>query len=271
MRKAVRILMLVCLLVVCMGAGASAKTVKNGWIKKSNRFYYYENGKKIKGLYTIDGQTYFFGKKGRQQTSWRKVGESYYYFNTAGYMTKGYMLKNTTKNGIKLKKNGKAVLSTPRAKKKVEMMVRVSELLDKVTREAYSQKKKLKLCYDFLRKKIPYRTASTIRLDDPDRDIYYVNLLLDNGYADCHPYASTFAYLANAIGYEKIKIISADNGKGAHPHSYVRIGKKYYDPSLGRFEPKKYKFFGLKSSKMKKYMKKYYHTKIRAKVLLSNL
>ena len=278
MKKAVRILTLLCLVVMCMSITAGAAT-KNGWIKKSNRYYYYENGKKVKGLKEINGKTYYFGKKGRQQYSWRKVGDNFYCFN-AGYQTDGYMLKSTTKNGITLKKSGKAVISSERAQKKLEMMVRVSELMDTITKsKAYTQSKKLKLCYDYLRRNIPYRSASTLRLYDPDRDIYYVNLLLDNGYADCHPYAFTFAYLANALGYESIKVISADNAKvnGTKPHSYVRIGKKYYDPSLGRNPNfganvlKKYTFYEVKSKKFKKYMKRYGHTKTVAKVYLNKL
>ena len=261
-KKAFPVLLLMCL---CLLLGASnAYAASRGWVRTKNCYYYYRNGKKVKGRVRIGNKTYYFDKNGVQRTSWRKIGKVYYCFNT-GNADAGYMLTNTKKNGIALGKDGKAALTSKRARKKAKLMARISKLLDKIAKPAVSKKTKLKKAYDYLRKKYPYRFTSHFRKKDPNWDIWSANALMNNGYADCHPYASTYAYLANAIGMEKVHLMSAGT------HSYVRIGSRYYDVSLGRFRKNKYVYFNMSKKKVKKKLKKFGHTKVIADLDLSNL
>ena len=253
-----RVILLASLLVLVFGMSTSAST--KGWVKKKNYCYYYKNNKKVTGLQVIGGRTYYFDSKGVQRTSWRKIGESYYCFN-AGDKSKGYLLTNTTANGIRIGADGRADVTQKLSKRKAKVMVKVSGLLDKIMKKGkkkLSKKGKLKLCYDYLRKKYPYHLVSHFREKDPNFDLWSVEQLFKRHYADCVPYACTFAYLANALGYKDITILSWYIHKPRKTgHSWVQIGNRYYDVSLGRHNKKSFRLFSIKISKYKKIYPKY--------------
>ena len=266
--RVLSILLLICgiMFASCMTAeAASAK----GWVKKKNMWFYYVNNKPVTGRRKIGKHEYYFDSRGVQMISWRKIGKDYYCFRSKENAA-GYMLKNTTKNGIRLGADGKAVLSSERAVKKVETMVRVSALMDKIIQknknELTSYIKKLKACYDYLRNKYPYRGMSHYRPKDPNWDIWCVDELMKRGYADCHPYACTFAYLANAIGYTDITINTwYTEKKRKTGHSWVQINKKAFDVSLGRHNKSSYELFNIDAKKYKKKFP-YYPIKARKKI-----
>ena len=267
--RLVRAALLAVLLVLSFGMSTLAAS--NGWVKKKNYCYYYQNKKPVKGLQKINGRTYYFDSKGIQRTSWRKIGKSYYCFN-AEEKSGGYLLTNTTKNGIQIGPDGKADVRQKRPNRKVQVMVKVSSLLDKImtkSKKTLSRKKKLKLCYDYLRKKYPYRLVSHFREKDPDFDLWSVEQLFKRHYADCVPYACTFAYLANALGYKDITILSWYIHKPRKTgHSWVQIGEKYYDVSLGRHNKKSFHLFSISKKKYKKIYPRY---KIKNRKNIENL
>jgi len=262
-RKKKCFLLLLCLFLLT--GSMTAQAAKNGWKENSKKqWLYYKKGKALKGFQQIGDKYYYFSKKGVQGTSWRKVGSAYYCFK-AGNGEKGYMLTNTVKNGIQLGSDGKAVLSSERAKKKAKLMARISKYLDKIVASGYSKKEKLKRCYDYLRTNIPYKFTSHFRKKDKNWDIWSANALMDNGYSDCHPYACTFAYLANAIGYDKVTVQSAKR------HSWVKINKRYYDVSLARFFGRSsYYLYGRKKKVFMNYQKKHGYT-VKVQVHLNKL
>lgn len=240
----------------------TAQAAKKGWKENSKKqWFYYRDGKALKGFQKIGKKHYYFSKKGVQGTSWRKIGSDYYCFKAANGK-KGYMLTNTVKNGIQLGSDGKAVLSSERAEKKVKLMARISKYLDKIVSPGYSKKEKLKKCYDYLRYNIPYRFSGHFRKKDKNWDIWSANALLDNGYADCHPYACTFAYLANAIGYDKVRIQTAKK------HTWVRIDKKYYDVSIAvRFFKNSYFLYAKDKESFMNYQEKHgYYLKLQVRL-----
>ena len=249
--KKFRLLLLLCICVLLGSMNAQAAK-KKGWVRNSKKqWFYYRDGKALKGMQTIGKKTYYFSKKGVQRTSWRKIGKDYYYFKPA-VGSKGYMLKNKKKNGIRLDADGKALLTSTRAQKKAAVMARASKFLDTIVTSGHSKQEKLKTCFDYLRYNIPYRFTSHFRKKDPNWDIWSANALMDNGYADCHPYACTFAYLANAIGYDKVYIQTAKK------HSWVRIGSRYYDVSISvRFFKNSYFLYGKKKKPFMKYQEKH--------------
>lgn len=253
-KQALRLLLLSALMLLLLGMTAHAAS--KGWVMKKNKCYYYVKNKPVTGVRKIGKRTYYFDSKGVQKVSWRKIGKDYYCFHS-GEGSDGYMLTNTTWSGIKIGADGKAALPTDRAVRKMKVMVRISDFMDKIilnSKKRYKSKRsKLKKCYDYLRKKYPYRFVSHYRSKDKNYDLWYVEALLKRRYADCHLYAFTFAYLANALGYQDVVVQTWHTKK--YGHSYVILNDgKIYDVSLGRHNKKSYWLFGISK---KKYYKKY--------------
>ena len=83
------ILVLICILSTAVTTHAA---VKNTWIKKSGKTYYYNNkGKKVTGLKKIRSNYYYFDKKGvLYKKGWKTVkGGKYYFAKTNGKAYKG--------------------------------------------------------------------------------------------------------------------------------------------------------------------------------------
>ncbi len=59
----------------------SFPTHKDGWSSSTKGDSYYVNGVKAKGWQEIDGETYYFNKKGILQTGWLKEGDHWYYLD----------------------------------------------------------------------------------------------------------------------------------------------------------------------------------------------
>ena len=255
--------------IVMMLAFPAKADDKNGWVTSEGYCRYYVNRQALTGLQEINGNTYYFSPDGIQLTSWRQIGENYYCFQPA-QQENGYMLKGTEQNGITLQSDGRAVLSSTRAEKKVKLMVRISGFLDKILKSGKgkwtTRRQKLKGCYDYLRKRYPYRFVCHFRRKDPNWDIWSANYLMDHGYADCHPYACTFAYLANALGYRNVTVLSWFVSKTGH--SWVKLNGKIYDVSLGRHAKKSYRLFGISE---KAFYRKYRQYKVKDRLYLDRL
>ncbi len=118
---------------VMMLSSGLALNVSAEW-KNSSAGYYYtnENGKKLTGWHTIDGEKYYFGKdgiaatgfkkidgknyyfentkKGRMATGWKKIGSDKYYFGSDGVMRTGW--KTISKKKYYFGKDGKMAVGT---------------------------------------------------------------------------------------------------------------------------------------------------------------
>ena len=103
-RKWICILMLA--LLFCISAAAVTETrvqaaqtkETTGFVKKKGKTYYYKNGKKQKGLKTIDGSKYYFSKVTgvMQKKVFKTVKGKKYYFGANGKAVRG--LKKIKKN-----------------------------------------------------------------------------------------------------------------------------------------------------------------------------
>lgn len=259
----IRVLVLAGLLALALGMTAQAA---DGWVRNNNKISYLAGNNRVTGLAAIGGRTYYFDAAGVQRVSWRQIGNDYYCFRSEE-MDGGYMMTNTAWNGIWLGPDGRAQLTTDRAVRKVTDMVRVSALMDRIidsSKERLPRRiNKMKACYDYLRKHYPYRYVGHFREKDPDNDLFSLEALLNRGYADCHPYACTFAYLASALGCSNVTIQTWYTYKYGHVgHSWVVIGDKVFDVSLGRHNKKSYALFGMKTKTFhRKYP--YYHINAR--------
>ena len=259
-----RVIFLLCMCLLLAPTVTQAAAKKTGWKKVKREWVYYQNGKKAKGLTRIGSKDYYFNEKGHQGTSWRKIQNDYYFFKT-GRKTKGYMLKDTKVNGIRLDAQGKAILSSKRAARKAKLMAKISEYLDQHTKSSDTKKKKLRDIYDYMRRNIKFKFTTHFREKDRNWDIWCANKLLKNNYADCHPFACAFSYLANAIGYKDVMIESAKS------HSWTRIGDKYYDVCIGRHNLRNYALFARPKDKFMVFMIERGHKKVKVRVHLDKL
>jgi hypothetical protein len=199
---------------------------KNEWVESKGRFYYYnEKGKKVTGLRTIGGNTYYFDKKGRQRTGWVQVGDDYYFFNLRK-KSNGYMLKETTVNGIKIKKSGKAKVTEKKAEK-LRLLVAANELVFDNTKSTMKKSEKLKAMYTGLAEGdlIIYKNLGSFKKGESNWQEIYAAYLFDKGYGDCYTAACSFAYIATAIGYDEVYAQSSGG------HGWCKINGKYYDPN----------------------------------------
>ena len=95
---------------------AKKTTVKLGWVKKDNKWYYVTKKGNQKGWAKIDGHTYYFdangvmktgwaeikgrkyyfAKSGEMKTGWQKLAKKWYYFEQKGWMRRGWRKLGST-------------------------------------------------------------------------------------------------------------------------------------------------------------------------------
>lgn len=195
------------------------QTVK--WVTKNSNIYCKVDGKTQKGgIKTIDGKKYLFGKSGKQLTSWHKIGRNYYYF-VPKTKDAGFMVTSKVVNGIKLGKDGRAKLNSE-ARKELNILTRATKLVEKRTRAAWSEKKKLRKLFNLLRD--TYNEIATRPFSS--RYGWYRPFALDilvKKTGSCDSYACAYAYIANAIGVKRCKIVSSGG------HSWTELNGRVYD------------------------------------------
>lgn len=223
------ILFMFCLAFISMyNVQAAAKTNCFSKNAKGAVFYLDANGKKSKGLVTVNGKKYYFSSKGIQRTGWRCINKKYYFFrqsNGAG----GYMKTSTKVNGIRLKKNGTASYNKKQLRK-LKVMVYASKVVDSITNNKMSKSQKLRACYN---------KALTFRYGDGGTfyysstwDVDYAERMLLRGRGNCYAMGAGFAYLANAVGYKAYTVSSGG-------HGWAEIKGKVYDPNWAKSTGKK--------------------------------
>lgn len=218
--------------VLCLVFGSNGKAAeKRGWYKASDgsMYYYKEDGTKAFGTQRIGKKKYCFNKKGKQLTGWQKIGSNYYYF-TVAEGAKGSMRVSATVNKVRLGADGKAKL-TSYSKKKLPLLTRANQIMNRITTHNMSKKQKLRACFRYVRDVYWDFQMGAFRRSSGKWDLTYgqIGLITNarNHRADCYTSSCTFAYLANAVGY-KVKVISS--GK----HGWAEINGRIYDPAFAR-------------------------------------
>lgn len=210
------------ILMMSVPATAATKKYKSQWVKTNGNLYYYDkNGKKLKGLKKISGKYYYFDSKYVQRVGWQKINNDYYYFNIA-HGKKGYMQKSKTVDGITLDKNGKAK-KTSDALDKLGILIKANQVVEKITNANMTRTQKLKKCFDYTKTTYKYTTwrkFSAVK----NWERAYAKDMFYKGRGNCFSYASAFAYLANALGYTNLYVVSSGG------HGWVEINGKVYDP-----------------------------------------
>lgn len=212
---------LFCFLVLTLPVQAAHR--QNTWFTaKSQKVYYYgSKGKKVTGLREIKGKYYYFDKSGVQRTGWQKIKNNYYFFHIAP-KKRGYMATSKTVNGIRLDKNGRAS-QTAESLRKLKIMIAANQIVEKITSPKMTKEQKLKKCFDYTIQTYGYQTWRTFS-NTNGWEMAYAEDMFFRGRGNCFSYASAFAYLANAVGYKNVYVISSGG------HGWAEIGGKVYDP-----------------------------------------
>ena len=206
------------------GSKTPAKKKTGKWVRKKGYYYYYdENGKKLKnGIHEIGKKKYYFDRKGRQRTGWRKIkGHAYFfrYENGKG----GYMVTGRKVDGIRLKKSGRAAPKGSRARKKLPVLLEIQKQVDGVVKPAMKSSKKLKKCFEYVKNHYGRWVIPELGHSAGDWDLEYVSYMLKYGHGDCYCFGATFAYYANALGFKNVLTVNDDG------HGWTEIGGKVYD------------------------------------------
>ena len=224
-----RKILVLTLLTLCLGifsmcsVQAAAKTNSFVTNSKGDVSYYNKNGKKVKGLVTVNGRKYYFTSKGIQRTGWRCVNKKYYFFRQ-GKGAGAYMLTSTKVNGITLKKDGSASYNKQKLRK-LKVMVHASKVVDGITNNKMTKSQKLRACYN---KALSFRYGDTGTFYySRTWDVDYAERMFFRGRGNCYAFGAAFAYMANAVGYKAYAISSGG-------HGWAEINGKVYDPNWGK-------------------------------------
>lgn len=219
------------LLVICMTPGSvMAAKYREQWVLKKGFYRYYNaKGKAVTGVYKIKKKTYYFDEKGRQLTGWQKANNNYFYFaNKNG--KKGYLIKSRTVNGIKLKKNGRAVKTSGNADR-LYALTEAARIVRAVSRPSDEKSVKLKKTWDYFQKNYLYRGELTFRNGSDWEADYARNVFLTKR-GNCYGLGAAWAFLASACGYSKSYAVSSGG------HGWAEINGRVFDPSWARTDLK---------------------------------
>ena len=229
----------------------NGKRLRNSWkVIKGKRYYFTAGGSAATGYRKINGVKYIFNAKGQfaktGKTTLVKVGEKSYladakgrpltgwqiYKNKLYYAnSKGMVLKNTTKDGIKFSKTGAAKNSVS-----TKLKMKTMALVKSITNDSMSQSQKLKACWNYVVGGNFYYASIYPNLSQNywQRSLA-LNMLNTKG-GNCYGFACVFAALAKKVGYEPYvicgRVVGTRDGAadGYTRHSWVMINGLHYDP-----------------------------------------
>ena len=262
LKRIVCLILAVMLMVAFVPSTQASAATKKGWVtSKGYKYYYLKTGKKATGVTKIGKYTYYFStekktvtvngkkktvaQKGSLLKGWYKIKSDYYYFDRST----GKMAKSKTVDGIEIKSNGKAKKTTYN-KKKIALMIRSREMVEKITNVKDSKDAKRLKCFNYIKDTnnvpyIPYHFLKNVR-SDKSWDIIMANDILDDTAhisavtgknqpgGECTAMASAFAYLALECGYKTVYIVDDDKTLKGDNHTWVEIGGKVFDPLFAR-------------------------------------
>ncbi|MCR5453032.1 MAG: hypothetical protein K6F00_10420 [Lachnospiraceae bacterium] len=206
---------------------------KKGFVKKSGKWYYYKNGKKVTGLNKISGKYYYFGSGGAMLGGEQTIDGFKYYFKTAKdgrspAVTSRIQKLNGKKYYFSAKGKGFISVGNKTGNKAVGM------LMDEITSiSSADAKKSLETVYEYIVANIRYVGvgAPDINKKGWQYDTAYETIEKKRGM--CYNYASLTGLAAKALGFSA-KIVAGKgsriiNGQRRDPstHAWVLINGKY--------------------------------------------
>ncbi len=171
-----------------------------------------------------------YAKNGKVYTGWaRKNGKSHFYKN--GKMVANAIVGTNPNEMGYVDPTGVRVTA-----KEMELAVR---FVQEHTKSSWSRGEKLKACFDYLWRHYKYQR---IYQNDtsPEKMPEYAREMLTNQRGNCYRYATSFAYIARALGYDA-RVGIGTVGVYDSPHSWaeVRSGNTWYicDASMQQGNP----------------------------------
>ena len=192
-------------------------------IKKSHVYHFNSNKKKTRGFVTIKKKKYYFDKDGIQRTGWRKIKGKYYFFKIDN-KDKGYMVTSKTVNDIRLNKIGEAKVSSPYAKRKLDLMVSVAKDVDKITNCKMTLVQKLRKAYDYEMSHYYIKGSPTFHYDQNWGLTYAARIYWDK-HGACYEFGALYAYFANACGAKDARAVSSGG------HGWAEVDGRVFDPN----------------------------------------
>ena len=180
-----------------------------------------EKGKKVKKSFvTVKKKTYYCDKAGRVVYGWFQKGKQYYYASRSS----GVIQKKKKVDGIRVKKDGKAVKSK-RNVAKIKTMIYARKQVALITKASDSKSQKLKKCFDWV---ISFPYVQHRKLDDIYKkkgwEVTVAQDIFTRGGGCCVSDAAAFGFLAKECGYSKV-YVGHDTS-----HGWTEIKGRVYDP-----------------------------------------
>lgn len=174
---------------------------------------------------TLGKKSYYFTSSGKAAKGWTKVKSDYYYFDRAtGVQVKGKKGRKAKVDGIKIKKDGKAVKTTYGVNK-IKTMMKAREIMLANTKYSDSKATKRYKVFKWVMSG-NYRQFRTLKSTGHRRgwELVFASDMFDRGkWGCCVSNACAFAYLAKECGYKDVNICD-DTG-----HAFVVINGRFFD------------------------------------------
>lgn len=169
---------------------------------------------------TETGSTYYIDKNGQPVCGWKKLGESYYYFDREN----AKMASGCTVDGIQLKKSGQAVETNANVQK-IQTMIKARNIVLQVTKPSDTLEQKIKKCFLWVFQ-FPYRQYRRLNpiYRQPGWEVTFANDIFDRRQGCCVSEASATAFLFHECGCKTV-YVATDTG-----HAWVELNGRVYDP-----------------------------------------
>ena len=237
--RAFVIAVLLCSLVAGMIPATVSAATKNGWVKETNGYCYYEKGKKVKNqLKKIKGKTYYLGSDGIRKTEWYTVKTT----------SKGKTVYKAMKFDSKGVYTGKSQTINTKMIQKADAVIRSQKINTGVKTEK-EKEEALKKLFNTTKK---YNYGRVIGLNNrtfnKSKVANSAYTMMSKKKGNCYYYASAFAVLAKRATGLPVRVCwgtsTIFNKKRVQEHAWVEIkladGKWHvYDPNGARFSTRK--------------------------------
>jgi len=222
------------------GASHTKGAMASGWQTIDGEKYYFvrssapygKSGVMATGAMNIEDKGYILSSRGKilmkDMNGWYKVDGNFYFCDRKT----GKLIKDKTVNGIKIAKDGKAVMDKY-AEEKIPVMIRARQIIEEICDKKDSLKTKQYKCYKYVAKPPYLMKHHPLR---KQRDKYacftaiYANDIL-NAYGDqkkiggeCVAESSALGYLYNELDFGQVYL--CDDGG----HAWIEIDGRTWDP-----------------------------------------
>ena len=217
--------------------------VADGKIKIDGKKYTFDDGYFCSGLQVKDGEARYYDTDGKLMKN-GIVGsdkDGRYYADKKGVINLNYV------NGIEYKGekwiviNGKAERVDDKSD---EVLFRAAKEVAKATDTTMTKEEKLKACFDYSKKAYDECRPRTPHYKGKDWPILYANDMFVDGAGNCFSYAAAFAYMAKAIGYERVYCCNSGG------HGWAEVDGLIYDPEWSKHN-NAHTYFGLDYDRVK--------------------